>query len=202
MALELLFESFFTEQRPAYNSDDRKGLGYGQIKNIRHKPRKANNSYPYRDPDVDDLEDFSDPESEKAVASKTLKVFKTDPLDYKSADSFYYVAGNTKLSDCFERIDSVLKEVNALSDSMFTVPDMYKSKKKTNLGRSGASFPSGISSYKRTGSKRGYFSSPPRLKNDDDSREEDKPIENLSDLSDKQTTSSGTFSKRKDIFNR
>jgi len=202
MALELLFESFFTGHRAANGHDDNKGLGYGQIKNVHHKPRKSNNSYPYRDPDIEDLEDFSDEESEKAVASKTLKVFKTDPLDYKSADSFYYVAGNTKLSDCFERIDSVLEEVNALSDSMFSVPGMYKTKKKTNLGRSGASFPSGVSSYKRTGTKRGYFSSPPRLKIDDNSREEDQPVENLLDLSDKQTTSSGTFSKRKDIFNR
>ena len=51
-------------------------------------------------------------------------------------------------------------------------------------------------------SKKGYFSSPPRLKIDDDSRPEDEPIENLLDLADKETASSGTFSKRKDIFNR
>tara|TARA_Y100000592_G_C5462508_1_gene314768 strand:+ start:162 stop:770 length:609 start_codon:yes stop_codon:yes gene_type:complete len=202
MALELLFESFFTGHRAANGHDDNKGLGYGQIKNVHHKPRKANNSYPYREPDHEDLEDFSDKDSEKAVASKTLKVFKTDPLDYKSADSFYYVAGNTKLSDCFERIDSVLEEVHAMGDSMYSVPHAYKAKKKTNLGSSGASFPSGVGSYRRTGTKKGYFSSPPRLKIDDDNREEDESIENLLDLADKQTTSSGTFSKRKDIFNQ
>jgi len=204
MSLELLFESFFMGQpgRPR-NQNDRKGLGYGQIQNVFHNPRKENSSYPYTDEDsLDDEETFTDEESDKAIASKSLNVFQTDPLGYKATDSLYYVGGKTKLSDCFFRIDKVLEEIHALGDSMFSVPHMYKTKKKTNLGRSGASFPSGVGSFKRTGSKKGYFSSPPRLKIDDNMHPEDEPIENLLDLADKETASSGTFSKRKDIFNR
>jgi hypothetical protein len=185
--------------------DDNKGSGYGLTKNVFHKPRRSNSSYPYIDEDqLDDnsANAFEDEETEKAINSKVLTVYKTDPLAYKSVDPFYFAAGNTKLSDCFYRTDKVLEEINALGDSLSPASNLARTKKKNYFVQRGDSFPSGIGSLKRTGTTRGYASSSPRLKIDNENREEDQGIENLADLADKQTKSSGTFSKRKDIFNR
>jgi hypothetical protein len=195
-----IFEAFFESAH-----DDNKGRGYGLTKNVFHKPRKANSAYPYVDKDNLDAkhaEEFHDEETEKAINSKVLTVYKTDPLAYKSVDPFYFVAGNTKLSDCFYRTDKVLEEINALDDSLSPISNLIRTKKKNYFVQRGASFPSGVGSLKRTGTTRGYASSSPRLKIDNENREEDQGIENLADLADKQTKSSGTFSKRKDIFNR
>ena len=176
--------------------DDRKGPGYGTLKGKFHLPRQSNTSYPYTDEDSYSEEEFDDEESSSSIRSKSLTFVKNDPFAHKSADPFYFVAGNTKLSDCFERPDEVLREVDALGDSMSAVPGMYKNK-SGGLGRTGASFPSGVGSSRRIGSKRGYFSSPPRVKDDDESREEDEPIENLEDLFRKQSIERGEFSFKK-----
>ena len=197
---ETIYESSFGKAH-----DDNKGKGYGLTKNVFHKPRRSNSSYPYIEKDQLDAEEaelFHDEETAKAINNKVPTVYKTDPLAYKSVDPFYFAAGNTKLADCFYRIDDVLKEIHALGDSMSPIPNLYRTKKKNSFTQPGASFPSGVGSAKRTGTTRGYASSSPRLKIDDDNRKEDEGIINLSDLADKQTKSSGTFSKRKDIFNR
>ena len=182
--------------------DDNKGRGYGLTKDTFHKARSANAQFPYRDDDEYDVsDDLVDDKTVKSVRDKTPIVYKLDPLAYKSVDPFYFAAGNTKLSDCFYRTDEVLKEVHALGDSMSPIPRLYKGKNKNNFSQPSVSFPSGVRSLKRTGTTRGYASSSPRLKIDDTPREEDEQIENLADLAAKQTKSSGTFSKRKDIFN-
>ena len=176
--------------------DDRKGLGYGTLKGKFHSPRQTRSSYPYVDEDPYAEEEFDDEESSNAVRSKTLSFVKNDPFSHKSSDAFYYAAGNTKLSDCFDRPDEVLREVDALGDSMVAIPGMHR-KKGSDLGRSGAAFPSGVGSFRRTGTKRGYFSPSPRVKYDDESREEDEPIENLEDLFRKQSLARGEFSSKK-----
>ena len=173
------------------NSD----AGYGRTTNRLHKPRQMGSIYPYIQ--VDELEDFEDEETEQAVISKLDFPRKVDTYSAVGTNPFYFVAGNTKLSDCFERPDEVLKEIHALGNSMS--PISYR-QKKTAFGRaSGSSFPGGTGNFKRTGTKRGYFSSPPKLKFEpsEDFVEdlEDLPIKNLKDLSKKQGKRFGTFSK-------
>ncbi len=177
--------------------DDRKGLGYGTLKGKFHSPRPSNIAYPYADEDPYADEEFEDEKSRDSVRSKSLELVKTDPFSHKSADPFYFAAGNTKLSDCFERPDAVLREVDALGDSMSSVPGMNKGKSSGGLGRTGASFPSGVGNFRRTGTKRGYFSAPPQSKDDDESKIEDEPIENLEDLFKKQSLEHGEFSFKK-----
>ena len=176
--------------------DSRIGLGYGISTNKLHKPRSMGKIYPYIE--LHDFEDYEDEETESAIRSKIDYPIKTDTYAAAGTDRFYYAAGNTKLSDCFERPDKVLREIHALGDSM---SPLNLKQKKTAFGRAaGSSFPSGTGNYKRTGTKRGYFSSPPKLKFHDYydffDDEEDIPIENLKDLSVKQGERIGTFSKR------
>ena len=178
--------------------DDRKGLGYGgTLKGKFHSPRSSNIAYPYVDEDPYAEEEFDDEKSSDSVRSKSLELVKNDPFSHKSADPFYFAAGNTKLSDCFERPDAVLREVDALGDSMSAVPGMYKNKRSGGLGRTGASFPSGVKNSRRTGTKRGYFSAPPQVKDDDETKTADDPIENLEDLFRKQSLEHGEFSFKK-----
>ena len=71
----------------------------------------------------------------------------------------------------------------------------------TGLGRAGgSSFPSGVGNYRRTGTKKGYFSAPPKIKildNEDVlADDEDITIDNLADLATKQDKRNGTFSAR------
>ena len=146
-------------------------------------------------------EEFEDKETEDAIGTKVISPMKNDTFSHRGRDQLYFSSGVSGLIDCFERPDDVLEEIEALGDSMSPVPGLYKNKKMTSIGHSGASFPSGVNSFKRTGSKRGYFSSPPRVKKQKKERSEDEPIDNLEDLAKKLSLSSGNFSTRKDIFN-
>ena len=170
--------------------------GYGRNTNRLHKPRQMGSVYPYIE--EDEVGEYEDEDSSAAISKKVHTPVKTDPFSKIGTNPFYFVAGNTKLSDCFERPDEVLKEIQALGDSMSPIPMRTK---KTSLGRaSGASFPGGVGNFRRTGTKRGYFSSPPKHKYQEKenkiSDEEDTPIENLKDLSIKQDKRNGTFSAR------
>lgn len=184
-------------------NDARTGLGYGLSKNKFHKPKKMNNTYPYAE--VDDLPEYDDEESKAAIQKKAKNRGKTSGFSLKTNDPFYFAAGNIKLSDCFERPDLVLQEIFALGASMSPVPQTSRTK-STSLGRgSGSSFVPGVGSYKRTGTKKGYFSAPPKpnvkkteLSTDD---EEDIPIADMEDLAIKQSLRNGTFSRRRGIFN-
>jgi len=184
--------------------DGRTDLGYGRTKAKFHKSRSAGSLYPYIE--LPDLDEYDDDDTEAAIKSKTPLIFKTDPFASKGTDKFYFVGGNTKLSDCFERPDDVLKEIHAMGDSMSPVPSLYKGKTSTSTGRAaGASFPAGVGSYRRTGTKKGYSSAPPKYKIDiediPNEEEEDEPIMSLNDLSSKQAKRKGIFSPRRGIFN-
>ena len=154
----------FSVEPIASRYDSRVGLGYGLSQARFHKPRSASSQFPYI---VDELEDeldaseFEDPGSDDAIAIKTLDLYVNDPLAHKSADPFYFAGGNTKLSDCFFRIDAVLEEVAALGDSMSPIPTRRPT---AAVAGSGAAFPSGVGRRPRTGSGRGYASAPPMSK--------------------------------------
>ena len=147
--------------------DGRQGLGYGLTKDRFHKPRKLSSAFPYLSDDPYADEDFEDPETEMAIANKLQKAPVGGKGDRKSADPFYFVAGNTKLSDCFFRIDKVIEEVMSLGDSMSPIPSLYKGPKT-----SGGSAPYLTSkTFRRTGSTAGFSSAPPTIT--DDEEEED-----------------------------
>lgn len=175
--------------------------GYGSIKPRFHVPRSKNPVYPYIDPDIE--EEYDDDESEVAITSKIDFPFVGDTFATK--DPFYFVAGNTKLSDCFERPDQVLAEIHAMGSSMSPIPNLYKNKGPGLGGSSGASFVPGVGSFKRTGSKKGYFSPPPDVNFDgeeiinDDS--EDQPVVNMKALAKKTTRLKENFSVGNSIFN-
>ena len=172
--------------------DTNSDLGYGRTSSRLHKPRQMSSTYPYIEDT--DVPEYEDEETEASIHLKTNYPVRLDTYSLGGSGPFYFVAGNTKLSDCFERPDKVLKEIHALGDSMSPIPMRTK---KVSFGRgAGSSFPSGVGSFKRTGSKRGYFSSPPRNKIDDNIEDEDLNISNLKDLADKQEKQKGTFSAR------
>ena len=113
--------------------DSRNDLGYGRTKEKFHKQRARAQSYPYPEPDLFDEEEVEEVISDKNIEKMMKKVptmgYKiTDPHDDASAEKFYYVAGNTKLSDCFNRIDNVLVEVEATGKSINPVPGLHKGK--------------------------------------------------------------------------
>lgn len=175
--------------------------GYGRSQNTFHKQRQTGKMYPYSE-DYEES-DFEDIDSEDAIYSKIDFPIVIDKFAGAGADPFYFAAGNIKLSDCFERPDFVLSEIHSLGDSMSPIPNR---KKRTSFGRgAGASFPSGVGSYKRTGTKRGYFSPAPEINLHDESIPKDDPEEipvtNLKDLADKQDKRNGNFSHRRSIFN-
>ena len=140
--------------------DARTGLGYGQLNPKFQLPRTSGGDFPYSTPDdVPDAE--VDDSSLEAVGKKSPKYEPSD--SYAQANPFYFVGGNTKLSDCFWRIDKVLAEVAASTNSMTALPGYYKGM-GPSLGASGAAFPSKGSAggnAKRTGSTQGWSHSPP-----------------------------------------
>lgn len=176
--------------------DSRQGLGYGINSDRLHKPRKMGSIYPYIE--IHDIEEYEDEETEDAIRAKIDFPSRIDTYAAAGTDRFYFVAGNTKLSDCFERPDQILKEVHKMGELFSNV---FSLSEKTSFGRgSGASFPGGIGNYKRTGTKKGYFSAPPKIKfydsEDVPADDEDISIGNLADLADKQDKRIGTFSAR------
>ncbi len=148
--------------------DSRQGLGYGQLNNKFHSPRKLSSSFPYLDKDPYSDEEFEDLESEKAINKKLQKTPQDTRGDRKSADPFYFVAGNTKLSDCFFRVDKVLLEVHALGDSMSPIPNLYKGPK---LGMGSSAYITN-KNFKPIGSKSGFSSAPPPINDEEDDFEE------------------------------
>jgi len=176
--------------------DSRAGLGYGITQDRLHKPRKMGNIYPYIE--NEEIEHYEDEETEDVIRTKIDFPVRNDTYSAAGTDPFYFVAGNTKLLDCFERPDKVLDEVHALGNSMSPIP---MKKTGAGLGRaSGSSFASSAGNYRRTGTKKGYFSAPPKLKFYDSENvptdDEDIPIDNLTDLAVKQRVRNGTFSAR------
>lgn len=112
--------------------------GYGKLNPDKQLARQQNSVYPYLTPDQYDLDDMEDTGEEELVRKKSVTFMTNDPFAGSALNPFYFVGGNTKLSDCFERPDDVLIEISAMQSSM--------------------------GNFKRTGSKRGYTSSPPPSK--------------------------------------
>ena len=164
--------------------DTRTGLGYGLSRNRFHSPRSAQGTYPYKVDNLEDIE-FEDEETSVAINKKVTPLYINDPMAAAGTDPFYFAAGNTKLSDCFFRIEKVLREIATFSDSMVPIPT--RSRPSTTMSGGGASFPSSTSSRPRTGSGKGYASAPPKSKIEiildyEDSTESDDEIYSLEDL--------------------
>ena len=151
-----------------FGLDSNIGSGYGTTEPRFHVPRQSNSSFPYYDDDIYSEEEFEDDETENSIGKKIDTKQVTDFFAYKSSNPFYFAAGNTKLSDCFYRTDRVLKEVEALGDSMLPIPTGNK------IMPSGYSHHVKNKKFDRPGTKRGYFSSPPPINidiNDEDCEE-------------------------------
>jgi len=174
------------------SQDAKTGLGYGAIKPRFHLPRTANSSYPYLDADpMDGAEVAVDDETIKSVGKKSLDYSTVDHMAGNSTDPFYFVSGNTKLSDCFWRAENVLKEIFAFGDSMASVPQLT-SRKGPSISGSGAASSyqgGGGTNYRRTGTLRGWAKSPPPSKVsaeiEGDELDEEGDIYSLSDLAKK-----------------
>ena len=147
--------------------DDKKGMGYGVVEPKFHLPRSANTSYPYVDEDpIAGIEIEIDDETVRSVGKKSIDHTTVDHRAGNATGPFYFASGNTKLSDCFWRPENVLREVFALGDSMSPVPQLSTKKGPATSG-GGSSFPyqgGGGTSYKRTGTLRGWSKSPPPSK--------------------------------------
>lgn len=173
--------------------DARQDLGYGRVSQKFHKPRQMPKQYPYSRDEDDEASEWHDHETQQAIGKKTLNFYKTDPFAIKGSNPFYFAAGNTKLSDCFYRIDRVLEEVHALKNSMSPIPTPKKNRARSGLGASINSKSLSHNSYKRTGSRKGFSSSPPDLKYDKNVNDDLDSIFNLDDLAKRQEHESGNF---------
>ena len=156
--------------------DSRSGLGYGQLKNRFHSPRKLADEFPYKAP-VEPI-DFEDEETESVIHNKLQKTPQGGIGDRKSADPFYYVAGNTKLSDCFFRTGEIISSVYLLEQIM---TNNYLFQEKLTSGGGAATYLT-VGSARRTGSNAGYSSAPPRV-DIEDIDEEEENFYGLYDLS-------------------
>ena len=94
------------DQRGTYRNrtylfpDERRGLGYGQVNPTGfNAPRMAQSQYPYSAPDtyIEDEDDivFDEDEMDRFVKKINMGYKAVDSLNAKSADPFYFVAGNT-----------------------------------------------------------------------------------------------------------
>ena len=138
--------------------DARTDTGYGKLNPDKQLARQQNAVYPYVTPDQYDLEDVEDPEEDENIRKKSVQFVTNDPFAGAAANPFYFVGGNTKLSDCFERPDDVLAEIGVMQSSMNTTPHIYKGRGPS--GKGGAVYAK-TGNFRRTGSKRGYTSPPP-----------------------------------------
>jgi hypothetical protein len=117
-----------------YNHDARNDLGYGRVTPRFHVSRQRADTFPYIKPDystVDIEDDVVDEDSIDAINTmiSTLGATTMDPYAINKTNPFYYGAGNLKLSDCFERPDDVLLEMEVVASSMYPMPGMYKGNK-------------------------------------------------------------------------
>jgi len=135
--------------------------GYGKLNPDKQLPRQQNSDFPYSTPDQYDLSDVEDVEEDEAIRKKSVPFMTNDPYAGAAANPFYFVGGNTKLSDCFDRPDDVLAEIGVMASSMNTVPHIYKGRGPSGKG---ATTWATTGNFKRTGSKRGYTSPPPPSK--------------------------------------
>lgn len=171
--------------------DTRSDLGYGRVTPRFHVSRQRGGVFPYVDPSksYDDMEDVEiDDDSIDAINNKitTLGATTMDPFAINKTNPFYFGAGNLKLSDCFERPDDVLLEMDVVASSMYPVPHMYKGKKVMfNApigGVSGHSQTVTSAHPLRTGTTMGWSHAPVSDVGVDDEFNEEDAILSLEDL--------------------
>ena len=135
--------------------DSRHDLGYGKSFNDKQSQRMSNSNFPYSDPDpYQDLEyTEEDQDTSKKVADKMYVAKTNDPGDVAKSDPFYFVAGNTKLSDCFSRVDDVLLEVEVAKNSLTPTPGTWNKAPRGSGG--GASYIT-LKTGKVGGTKKGW----------------------------------------------
>jgi len=147
--------------------DTRRGLGYGQIQQRFHKPWSLEDSFPYSEEDqLEDEDEFEiDGEAYNAVNSKVLSFQMNDFGAAKSADRLYFVGAATKLSACFTRLDDILHEIVGVGRGIVPIPGLYKNFDGPAVGGHSVA-PGAISgkSFRRTGTKRGWSTTPPESK--------------------------------------
>lgn len=132
--------------------------GYGNMGKL-HKNRSRNSSFPYVDksePVEDDLDLLTKTKIQKKIAPAQGK---TDFHSDLSTDKFYFVAGNTKLSDCFERSGLVIEKITSYARMFNPVPKLNKGPKVGG----GSSFPNGVGNFKGIGMTSGFASAPPEF---------------------------------------
>jgi len=151
-------------QISARGGDGRVGLGYGTLDPLFNRPWMYSGTFPFTPPDdaADTIPSEKDEESMDAVSSKIAKFQKTDPLAFKGSTPLYFVGATTRLKSCFTRPDEVLTEIETLDRSMTPIPNLYgKGARGGAVGgfSTAPSFHPG--SYRRTGTEKGWSSSPP-----------------------------------------
>ena len=165
--------------------DSRNDLGYGRTKEKFQKQRPRAQTYPYPEPDQFDSDSVDDVLTDKEVDKLIQKIptmgYKiNDPMDDASTDKFYYVAGNTKLSDCFIRPDDILKEVEATGKSISPVPGLHKGKNVMFGTQQGRALYIRSGSPVRTGTHKGW--SKAHIPYEDESSDEEDHPNTLDDL--------------------
>lgn len=191
--------------------DAKTGLGYGILNPKTQLPRQMGGEFPYIEQE-DSGEEGLDDDSVEAVSTKYQPYTPNDFLRAAGTQPFYFVAGNTKLSDCFWNSGKVLNEIASFGKSMGPIPQMYhpasrlgSPSKGTNASSglsAGASFAypgGGGSNFKRTGTNQGWSHSPPETwLQADESAEQDESEEilTLKDMADKILRDRGESPKR------
>lgn len=172
---------------------DRKGLGYGQLKQKFHKPNKAGSDFPYvsKDDKKSSDEDIDD-ESFSAVKKKVYDFPVIDYGDARSTDRLYFAGAATKLTSCFERPDEVLLEIMATGKSL-PYASRYNNKKDSKAAVGGYSSSRAFDTRpaKQTGTKRGWSKKPPLGKIAVEDQDEENKLYTLKDLAINQRKSLG-----------
>jgi hypothetical protein len=133
--------------------DAKTGLGYGLTKSSgRNALRASGDIYPYvKGPTYDEIDDeefYLDDDVENAIRNKTLgKIMTTDFFAASKSNPFFFVAGNTKLSE------------SSAKNSLVPFPKMYKNAifpgNPSYLKSLGPTHGFSSTSQKTSGSKRG-----------------------------------------------
>ena len=150
-SLRLLIEQYLSPS--VLSLDDRKGLGYGQLKNTHQGQKMRSGNFPYRDEDpyADDEQVISDDEIDEFINKIASGYSTVDFGASSSTDRNYYVAGNTRgLSGVME---------SPMRDSMVPYPGMYKRKDAVSGGFTQQKAYD-VAPYRRTGTLKGFSKSP------------------------------------------
>jgi hypothetical protein len=182
----------FVVPQVATHGDDRLGLGYGQLQQRFHKPKISAQTFPFHaEEELEEEEsDYPSENSQIAVKSKVGDFQPNDFLAYKKANRLYYAGAATQLAACFSRPDAVLVEIGGIGRGIVPIPGLYQSLDGPALGGySVAPVSFDERPYKRTGTERGWATTPPESKieaeieyEEDDPKEEFYTLDGLSKI--------------------